>query len=208
MKRHPRKTSTKGVSTAFDVLVHEDCALKDLFAQIERNRGGSVEQHYQYGNLAKQLLRRLATRESSLVDVVAGISNVPALHQLAIRMTAQDSERRELFDQLENMSHGIQGIWLNTGQDFDKPLCELMDLLSPEIEWELSEALPFIRRSMTVGDTARLFGDANYVRHHAPLRLDPSGPRWYEHAPVVSRILTLIEHLRDAPRAARGHRGR
>jgi hypothetical protein len=38
---------------------------------------------------------------------------------------------------------------------------------------------------------------------HAPTSLSPEGPRWYERAPVISRLLTIYDRLRDFPRASR-----
>jgi hypothetical protein len=195
-----------GESTALEVLEEEDRAIRELLAQIERNRGASVEQRYEYGNLAKQLLRRLAVRESARADVSAAIGD-SSLGSLVAPMTAHDSARRELIDRLEALSRGIQGLSLNSGQDFDGPLSELVGLISEEIEWELAEALPCLQRRLSPQDRARLFESAHYIRHHAPTHLHAPGPRWYERAPVVSRLLTVIDHLRDFPRAARGERG-
>jgi hypothetical protein len=44
---------------------------------------------------------------------------------------------------------------------------------------------------------------AGHVRRHAPINLDPHGPRWWERAPVISRLMTVYDHLRDFPRSRR-----
>ena len=41
---------------------------------------------------------------------------------------------------------------------------------------------------------------------HAPTNLELSGPRWIERAPVLSRLLTIYDHLRDFPRNRAGAR--
>jgi hypothetical protein len=97
-------------------------------------------------------------------------------------------------------------MYLNQGQDFDGPLTALIDAVGPEIEWELSDAIPLIRRSLSTNDAAKLFSSARYVERHAPTILNTSGPRWHEHAPVISRLVTIYDHLKDHPRAARNER--
>jgi hypothetical protein len=62
------------------------------------------------------------------------------------------------------------------------------------IAWELAEALPQIEKSIDAR-TRALLRSARYVQLHAPTKLGPSGPCWFEQAPVVSRLVTLWGHL-------------
>jgi hypothetical protein len=99
------------------------------------------------------------------------------------------------------MSRGVQGINLNVGQDFDSEMQELERIVGTEIEWELGEAIPQILHA--VGDEPGVddqMKSAHYLQKHAPTNLEPSGPRWIERAPVISRLLTIYDHLRDFPR--------
>ena len=198
MKDH---SSPKRQETSLDALAGENRILRDLFEQIDAARGSSVEGRYDYGNAAKQVIRHLATRQASLMDVSDAISGIPALRTTATRMMTRGMDRRTLIDALGDMSRGIQSVYLNQGQDFDTPLTSLIHAVITEIDWELAEAIPLIERTLTAEERRSLFRSARYVESHAPTRLSASGPRWWEHAPIVSRIVTLFDHLRDHPRA-------
>ena len=160
-----------------------------------------MEARYDYGNAAKQVIRHLATRQASLMNVGKAISELPALRSTAARMIDRGTSRRSLIDELGDMSRAIQSVYLNQGQDFDTPLTALIDAVSTEIDWELAEAIPLIDRTLSAKEKGSLFDSARYVERHAPTRLSVAGPRWWEHAPMFSRIVTLYDHLRDHPRA-------
>jgi hypothetical protein len=192
--------------TSLDTLRHEDLLLKGLFQRIGESWGSSVDARYDYGNAAKQIIRHLATRQSSLMNVATATSDAPALRTTASRMVDGGTDRRALINKVGDMSRTIQGMYLNQGQDFDGPLTALIDAVNPEIEWELSDALPLIQRTLSAEDTAALFSSARYVERHAPTSLNPAGPRWYEHAPVISRLVTFFDFLRAHPGAARNER--
>lgn len=187
--------------TSLDVLQRENRTLNDLFARIGRTRQSTVDTRYEYGNAAKEIIRHMAVRQSSLMDVAAVTSAMPDLQAVGARMRDRGTAQRSLIDQVADMSRGIQGISLNQGQDFNGPLHRLMVEVSHEIEWELSEAIPLIEQSLGTGDYVRRLKSARYVERHAPTKVNPSGPRWYENAPVVSRLLTMYSHLRNHPRA-------
>jgi hypothetical protein len=192
--------------TSLDVLEREDLLLRDFFKQIEENRGESVEQRYTYGNASKQVIRHVSVRQSALIDVATSISEIPSLCQIAERMIDRATARRELIHELVVMSRSVQGMYLNSGQDFDGPLTSLIGAISVEVDWELSDAIPQIRQVLDTPAKLVILRSARYVTRHAPTTLTVSGPRWYERAPVVSRIMTLFNHLRDHPRAARNKR--
>jgi hypothetical protein len=190
--------------TSLDALQREDLLLRDYFARIGRTQGGSVEQRYDYGNVAKQIIRHVGVRQAALVDVANSISVIPSLGPIATRMIERATSRRELISELVHMSRSVQGMYLNTGQDFDHPLTSLMTAISVEIDWELSEAVPSIRQVLDTPAKRDIFRSARYVTRHAPTSLSTSGPRWYERAPVVSRIRTILAQI--YPRAARNER--
>jgi hypothetical protein len=96
----------------------------------------------------------------------------------------------------------VQGINLNTGQEFEPALRELIQVVGTEIEWDLGEAVPAVRGWLRHMESADL-SSAEHVAKHAPTSLDPTGPRWYERAPMLSRLITVYDHLRDFPRAVR-----
>lgn len=201
-----RSVKVKRSSTSLDLLQREDLLLRGFFARVDESRGSSVESRYDYGNVAKEIIEHVATRQSCLMDIVNTLSPIPALQSTARRMADRAKDRRALINQVGDLSRSIQGISLNAGQDFDGPLASLMALISPEIEWELSEAIPLIQRSLGPNADGVAFESARYVTRHAPTHLNLSGRRWYEHAPVVSRLVTIYDHLRDHPRASRDER--
>jgi len=79
------------------------------------------------------------------------------------------------------------------------PLIDLIGAVKPEVDWELAEAIPLIRRSLSEVDTANLFCSARYATRHAPTRLSVKGPRWYERVPLISRVVTVYDHFTDYP---------
>jgi hypothetical protein len=193
-------------ATSLDALKHENTLLKGFFEQIEKNLGESVEERYAYGNVAKQILRHVSIRQSALFDVATSISQIPTLCELSGRMLEQATRRRVILDDLVNMSRSVQGLYLNVGQNFDQSLSKLIRALDTEIDWELSYAIPEIRQLVDTSPGLVVFKSARYVTRHAPTTLNTSGQRWHERAPVVSRFVTLFDHIRDYPRAARNKR--
>ena len=131
--------------TSLDVLLREDQILKDLFRRVDASRGSSVEDRYDYGNAAKQIIRHLATRQAALMNIGHAISDFPAMRPAATRMIDRGTDRRRLIDQLGDMSRAIQSLYLNQGQDFDTPLTALIEAVNTEIDWELAVAIPLHR---------------------------------------------------------------
>ncbi len=134
------------------------------------------------------------------------MSDLTGLTDIVDRMDLNTEDRRQLISEAEGMSRGVQGINLNTGQDFHSVVAELADLLISEIEWELSHAIPTIRDTTNSALRTDALHSASHTKKHAPTNLDPNGPRWYERAPVLSRLVTIYDHLRDFPRAQKGAR--
>ena len=191
------------VVTSLEVLEHEDQVLRDLFARISLERGSEVEQRYEYGNCVKEVIRHLGSREASLRDVAGSIAGIEPLKSVAEHLVGHDSAMRGPYEDVGKMSRGIRGIDLNIGQDFDAAFIPLMEMVDSEIRWELGEAIPHIRWWQAVSGTELRFHGRRYVLHRAPTTLSRDGPRWYERAWIASRLLTVYDHLRDYPRAAR-----
>jgi hypothetical protein len=183
--------------TSLDVLVSADVSLQELFVEVEQAQGPSVEQRYRYGELAREVLSLLAVRQASVTDVAGAVAAIPELRQVETELLECAMACRPMIDELVDMSVGVQGMYLNLGQDFDWPFQALMDEASSTIMWELEDAIPRIVRVLAAHEVDVDFRSARFVRHHAPRRLNPSGARWYEHAPVISRILTICNRLRD-----------
>jgi hypothetical protein len=190
---------------ALGLLEREDIELRRLFGAIEDARADTVRGRALYGDLAKDIIQHLATREAALVEVARTVGEVPDLQGPSANLDADPATRRQLLDRLEKMSRGVQGINLNTGQDFDGVLQQLIDVVTPDIERDLSETVPAVRSWLSKSGEEDPLKSADYVIRHAPTSLSPQGPRWYERAPVISRVLTIYDRLRDFPRAARHH---
>jgi hypothetical protein len=192
--------------TSLDLLEREDRKISDIYAQMEAHAGSGVEDRAEYGQLGKEIVRRITTRESALVDVAAAAAAIPAIAALGERLGAHPVERRERIEGLEKMSRGVQGMYLNTGMDFDGELADLMTVIRPQIAWELEEAIPALRHAMSPPVEADVLQSASYVAKHSPTHVHPAGSRWYQRAPVVSRLISLFGHWTDFPRAGRGER--
>ncbi len=197
------KTITPTNGDALDLLESEDLELRRLFKRIEMLQGVSVQERADYGDLAKSTIHHLATREAAITQVADALTQSAELEPLVSRLEADMSVRRPLIDRVEKMSRGVQGINLNQGQDFDGALQDVMQEVGSEIEWELDEVLPAVKATLrNEGDQPDL-PDADYVTRHAPTNLHPDGPRWVERAPVISRLITIYDRLRDFPQSRR-----
>lgn len=185
---------------ALDLLETEDLELRRLFTVLRQHRGTSVQDRADYGQAAKDVIRHIATREAALVEVAEFLSDLPGLEDTSVQIQDQMGKRRRQIDRVEKMSRGVQGMNLNMGQHFDEEMVVLEQIVGTEIEWELDDAIPEIQHALASSDTDAAMKSARHVERHAPTSLEPSGPRWVERAPVVSRILTIYDHLRDFPR--------
>lgn len=196
-------TATRQASNAVELLEAEDLELRDLFGELRQHRGASVEDRAAYGDAAKAIVRHIATREAALVEVSAVAARELESSGFAERLEDATLVRRPHIDRVEKMSRGVQGINLRTGQDFDPEMEALIQVVGTEIEWELDEMLPALRGALGRPDRDVDMKSAEHIRRHAPTNLDPKGPRWWERAPVVSRLITVYDHLRDFPRSRR-----
>jgi hypothetical protein len=187
---------------ALDLLESEDLELRRLFSALRLTRGPSVEERAVYGDVAKATIRHLATREAAVVDVSKVASGAPTLQPISNRLEEGMRRHRPYIDRVEKMSRGVQGINLRVGQDFEGEMNELMQIVGSEIEWELDVALPGLKRSFEAVDQQDDLKSARFLAAHAPTNLSPEGPRWWERAPVISRLITVYDRLRDFPRGS------
>lgn len=195
-----KRTERNG--NALDLLECEDIELRQLFTALRGARGSSVDDRAEYGDIAKEAIRHLATREAALVDVSDVAAADPSLRALSNRFEGSMREHRPHIDRVEKMSRGVQGINLRVGQDFDGEMEELMEVVGTEIEWELDEAVPELKGALEATDREDELRTAAHVETHAPTNLHPGGPRWWERAPLVSRLISAYDRLRDFPRDA------
>lgn len=136
--------------SALDLLESEDLELRRLFTQLRLKRGPSAEERAEYGDLAQQTIRRLATREAALVEV-ARVADDPHLREITDRLEVAMHGHRPSIDRIEKMSRGVQGINLRVGQDFEGAMVDLMQIVGTEIEWELSEGVPALKGAVARG---------------------------------------------------------
>ncbi len=192
--------------TSLDLLEAEDRRILELSDELGSFDREDVDDRSSWGNTAKLLIRHVSTREASLVDVAKGTAGVEGLEALSERFMGDPEPRRQHMDTVEHMSRGVQGINLNTGQDFDAELTALLAVLRPGIEFDLNEGVPAVRAALDHDRQAEVFSPADHVARHAPTHVDPHGPQWWERTPVVSRVVTAIHHVRDYPGDTRDER--
>jgi hypothetical protein len=65
--------------------------------------------------------------------------------------------------------------------------------------------VPAVRSWLTKSGDQDPLKSADHIVRHAPTSLSPQGPRWYERAPIISRVLTIYDRLRDFPAASKHH---
>jgi hypothetical protein len=191
--------------TALDLLSREDEVLLDLFTQLSESRGRMVDDRARYGDLAKALVRQVAIREAALVDICRALEHLETLESLTQRMQSEMESRRGAMDDLERMSRGIHGINLNQGQDFDGALIAFETIVLPQIAWDRAELIPQVHDTLSARERQHELHSDSYLARHAPTHVHPAGSRWFERAPVISRLLALFGHLRDYPTAVPDH---
>jgi hypothetical protein len=204
MTTHTTEITPPPRGTALDLLESEDLELRRLFTMLQQKRGLLVEDRADYGDLAKNIIRHLATRNAALVDVTGVLGDDTSLQEIVARLESNMLEGRPYLDRVEKMSRGIQGMNLRVGQDFDTEMLDLIQVVGTAIEWELEQALPQMKGSLTASQHEQEFKTAAHLEKHAPTNLSPDGPRWWETAPVISRLITIYDRLRDFPRGSRG----
>jgi hypothetical protein len=173
------ETKTRG--DALDLLEEEDLELRRLFAQMRTLLGPSVSDRADFGELVKTTIRHLATREAAITEVVGVTTEMPSLADVVARLEADTSTRRPMISQMEKMSRGVPPGSLSQGQD--------------------EVALPAMKAALRGTDQSQEMKSATHVAKHAPTNLHPRGPRWIERAPVISRLLSIYDRMRDYPRA-------
>lgn len=188
---------------ALDLLETEDLELRRLFTMLQQKRGLSVEERAEYGDLAKDVIRHLATREAALVDVSRVLADEEDLEDVSSRFESNMLEGRPCLDRVEKMSRGVQGMNLRIGQDFESEMLELIQVVGTEIEWELGQGLPKVKGSLSTTMPLSRFKSAGHIERHAPTNVSPDGPRWWESAPLISRLITVYDRLRDFPKGSR-----
>ncbi len=134
------------VGSSLDLLEHEDLRLRAEFGHVRAVLSPAVEQRAEYGELAKSVIGRVATREAALVDVAHAAADVPELEAVSDRLAQQSTIRRQVMHRVEKMSR--RGITPNPGQDFSREFTELMQIVGSEIEWDLDEAVPALRQAL------------------------------------------------------------
>lgn len=190
-------TMTEG--DALDLLEQEDLVLRGLFAQMRSTHDDSVTDRADYGDLAKTVIQRLATREAAISEVVGAFADAPELAQVVARIEADTEVRRPLISRVEKMSRGVPPNNLNQGQDFDGALRDAVQQVGTEIEWDLDIALPRMKAVVRRSGRSDELKSASHVARHAPTNLHPDGPRWFERAPIISRLVTIYDRMRDYP---------
>jgi hypothetical protein len=196
------ETMTRG--NALDLLEQEDLELRRLFTQLRTMQGGSVAERAEYGDLVKTTIRHLATREAAITEVASVVTDTPELADVIVRIEADTGVRRPLINRVEKMSRGVPPMNLNQGQEFDEALRDIVQEVGTEIEWDLEVALPAMKAAIRGSDNSNELKSAAHVTRHAPTNLHPDGSRWFERAPVISRLLTIYDRMRDYPRADHG----
>ncbi len=176
-------------ATVLDTLEREDRALLELFGAIDAPGGGSSGERRSH-ETAERIVAHLAVREAALVEVAGPADDVPGVG-LAEQFAAGAAVRRALAVG-DRPSPSRPTPMFGVGQEFDGPLSAVMALVRDQVTWERDVAIPMIERALEDGRLERFADDGATV--HAPMQLHPDDPRWFERAPVVSRLLTWYTH--------------
>jgi hypothetical protein len=133
---------------ALDLLESEDLQLRTLFTRLQQTQGESARERATYGDLAEEIIRHVAIRESAVADVVRCVGDQPELEPMSKSLERRMRLRRPMISEVEEMSRAGQGRHRHAGGDLHGPLNELVQEVGPEIEWELDEVVPAMRGSL------------------------------------------------------------
>lgn len=195
--------------SSLEVLKQEDLRLRDYFQRINQlldpafqisgydDRATEVLRRYEYATVVKEVLFRLAVRQSAAMDVAKTIAARQELAPTAAKIVERGTLCRPMLHELRQMRRLENPMSLAVDSEFEEALRSLLKVSSITIEWELQEAIPRIAQSFDDVSAVAPFRTADFVRRHAPRRLCLSGPQWYESAPVVSRLLMLLHKISD-----------
>lgn len=177
-----------GSWNALDQLEYEDRTLRKLLDTFAERHGDRVE----HGVVGKVLIEHLAVRLAAREAIVRALGDSSRPEVDGLRRNTM--ENREVLAHLEEMARGVQPINLNQGQDFDAAVAEHAEQMRRQIDQELNEALPALRR-----DGEGRLRSGSYVRHHAPTHPNPHHRRWYERVPPLVRLHAIYDRYRGFP---------
>ncbi|MDE3087643.1 MAG: hypothetical protein KGJ77_12895 [Acidobacteriota bacterium] len=179
---------------AIDLLEYEGRAVSEILAAFSDD---SLDRS-QHGEVVKLLVEHLAVRQVAREELADALSGVPALADLERRLRDEVPERRAELRRLDELTRGVEPINVNQGQGTDAVVARVRPRLEEEIDFDLDELVPALRRRLTDRQRARL-PSARYIRRHAPTHPGAHGRRWYDRIGPLLRLHAVYDHLRGFP---------
>jgi hypothetical protein len=93
-----------------------------------------VEERATYRDLADEILRHVAIRESAVAGVVRSVGDQPQLDSMSKSLERRSSIHRRMISKIRRKSRRLRDVDLHPGQDLLGPLNDLVQAVGPEIE--------------------------------------------------------------------------
>jgi hypothetical protein len=188
--------------TALDLLEYEDRALLEIVDEFESNND-----RLEHGIAGKLLTEHLAVREAARERVAEALEGLSGVTDIVDRLEEGLPARRQALGQLDELARGVRPMNLNQGQDFDSPARAIARSLQADIDVDLDQLIPALRRRIGPGNLEDILPTAGYVRHHAPTHPHPEGRRRYERFAFLVKLHALYDWVRGFPTGgAKPHR--
>jgi hypothetical protein len=190
---------------AIDLLQEEDESLVALLGEFESFDGPGVVNQSHRGDLAKQLIRHVGSREAAKADILRATNGMPGTESLRESLKGDQQDRRTAINRIDRMIRHVRPLDVSRADGFYETVGHLSQVLHHEIAWELNEGIETLRADLPASVRATLHR-AHYLRSHAPTQLGVSGLRWYQRMRVMAWVVTKWDHLQDRPRPRPGAR--
>jgi hypothetical protein len=184
-----------------DLLDREDRAIESLLAQFDSPE--AHEDHIRRANLGLELRDRLAVQDAAKQELVHATLRDAGLEELAEEIDGRGRRRRELLARLDELTAGVSArdIHVSSGEEFDRTVLDLRDLVGADLEFERQRVIPRLREVLDPQELSDLGARVDKVRKRAPTHPKADTPLEHQGNRVTKRVRAVFDHLRDVPDA-------
>ncbi len=187
---------TRRRRNALDQLEYEDVALLRLLRAMHDEH----KDPRQHGRILKILVERMAVRQAAREAIARSLASFPELSAVATRLDERLAQHRSALDDLDDLTRGLAPTNVNQGQDVDRAVERIEPDLLTEIDEELTEVIPAVRRALDSSQRRGGLPSAHYVLRHCPLHPGAHDERrWYERVPGLVWVHAVYDYLRSLP---------
>lgn len=179
------------------LLDDEDRAIEGLLVEFGTPEAG--RDHVKRADIGIELRDRLAVQEAAKQELVHAVLRDSGPKELAEEIDGRARKRRHLLVQLDELTSGVSArdVHAGGGEEFDRTVFELRDLLGRDLIFERENVIPLLRAQLSPEELQRLGSEVDRVRKHAPTHPKEDAPLGHEGSSAIKRIHAVVDHLRD-----------